>query len=71
MNEIQLRELLAKYVEAEFDLLAGKSVTWGSRQISRESLSEIRKGRHEVESRLAALSSRARTRPQYSLAKFV
>ncbi|GAA3704279.1 hypothetical protein GCM10022421_08880 [Oceanisphaera sediminis] len=71
MNEAELRSLLAKYIQAEADLLSGKSVTWGNRQISRESLSEIRKGRHEVETRLAALNPRARNRPQYSLAKFL
>lgn len=70
MNEAELRTLLAKYLQAEADLLSGKSITWGNRQVHREGLSEIRKGRHEVEARLAALNPRARNRPQYSLAKF-
>jgi hypothetical protein len=70
MTKSELQDLLARYVQAEKDLLAGKWVMWGNKQINRENLSEIRKGRHEVESRLAALSPTARTRPQYSLAKF-
>lgn len=70
MNRSTLEELLARYIQAETDLLAGKNVMWGNRMLQRESLSEIRKGRHEVEARLAALNPRARNRPQYSLAKF-
>ena len=70
MNEAELRSLLAKYIQAEADLLSGKSITWGSRQISRESLSEIRRGRHEIEQRIAQLNPRLRSRPQYSLSRF-
>lgn len=71
MNKADLEELLASYLQAEKDILAGKNVMWGNRLLQRENLSEIRKGRHEVESRLEQLNPRARTRPQYSLAKFV
>lgn len=71
MTKTDLEDLLASYLQAEKDILSGKTVSWNGRQLQRENLSEIRKGRHEVESRLAQLNPRARTRPQYSLAKFV
>lgn len=68
MNKTELQDLLQRYIQAEKDLLEGKSVAWNGRQLTRESLSEIRKGRHEIESRLAALNPHRR--PQHSLARF-
>lgn len=70
-NEAELRLLLEKYKEAEIGLLSGKSIVWNGRQLSRENLSEILKGKHNVEQRIAMLNPRVRNRPQYSLAKFV
>lgn len=71
MTKTDLEELLASYLQAEKDILAGKVVSWNGRTLQRENLGEIRKGRQEIENRLAQLNPRARTRPQYSLAKFV
>lgn len=45
--------MVAKYLEAEAALLAGKSVTFQGRSMSMENLQEIRAGRREWEARVA------------------
>ncbi len=45
----QAEEMYAHYVSAEIAVLSSKSYTIGGRQLSRENLSEIRKGRAEWE----------------------
>lgn len=47
-------DMLAKYLAAEIDLLAGKEAAWGDRRLKMEDLAEIRKGRQEWEQRVAA-----------------
>ncbi len=44
---IQAQEMYAFYISAEIAVLQGKSYTIGGRQLSRENLLEIRKGRQE------------------------
>lgn len=50
-------EMVAKYLDAETNLLLGKSVSFGGRTLTVENLSEIRKGRQEWERRAATESS--------------
>jgi hypothetical protein len=50
-------DMVTKYLEAEAALLLGKTVSFGDRTLTVENLSEIRKGRHEWERRVAAEQS--------------
>lgn len=52
-------DMLAKYLDAEAKLLAGKSVRINGRQLVHEDLAMIRAGRKEWEGRVAAEESRA------------
>lgn len=47
-------DMLALYLQAEKDLLAGKEVAFGDRRLRYEDLAEIRGGRAEWEARVAA-----------------
>jgi hypothetical protein len=46
-------EMVAKYLDAETNLLMGKTISFGGRTLSAENLAEIRKGRQEWERRAA------------------
>lgn len=50
-------DMLAKYLAAEQAILEGKSVEFKGRKLSYEDLAEIRAGRIEWESRVAAEST--------------
>ena len=52
-------DMLAKYLDAEAKLLAGKSVRFNGRQLVREDLAVIRAGRKEWEDRVAAEEAHA------------
>jgi hypothetical protein len=56
-------EMLAKYLEAEVAVLAGKDVSFGDRRLSMADLTEIQKGRADWERR-AAQESMAASRVQ-------
>lgn len=65
-------QMVAKYLDAETNLLLGKSVSFGGRTLTVENLAEIRKGRQEWERRAASELS---TGPSvgglgYSVARF-
>lgn len=66
------QDMVDLYIQAEKDVLEGKSTTINGRQYTSEDLVEIRNGRKEWEQRLleetAAASGKARKR--YSLADF-
>lgn len=65
--------MLALYIQAEKDVLEGKSTTMNGRTLSMENLNEIRDGRKEWERRVqqeaAAASGKKRRSP--ALANFV
>lgn len=61
-------EMVDFYVQAERDVLLGKSVRHGDRLLTYEDLGEIRAGRAEWERRAAAES--AGRRSLYSVASF-
>ncbi|MDO9872608.1 hypothetical protein Q7457_01430 [Glaesserella parasuis] len=48
----QIQQMIDKYVEAELAVLEGKSITFNGRNVTRENLAEIRKGREYWEERL-------------------
>lgn len=57
-------DMLAKYLAAESALTEGKSIHWvDGRQLAREDLAEIRKGRKEWERRVAAENAQAANAP--------
>lgn len=65
-------DMLAKYLKAEGDILAGQSVKWGDRVLTRANLAEIRDGRQDWERRVASEQRRAAGQygPRYLLARF-
>jgi hypothetical protein len=68
-------EMLAKYLEAEVAVLAGKSITFNGRSMTMENLAEIQKGRREWEQRVNQQAGRTSGRPsfggmQFSVASF-
>jgi hypothetical protein len=65
----EIRAMLASYTAAEKALLAGKTVSFNGRTMTRENLSEIRAGRKEWESRLSRTISKRSSR-QPSLSSF-
>ncbi|WP_392738407.1 primosomal replication protein PriB/PriC domain protein [Serratia ureilytica] len=69
MRRERLARLVEKYYDAEEAVLDGKSVMLNGQSMTMENLSEIRKGRQEIESRLAQMSG-AGSRSLYSLARF-
>ena len=67
-------DMLAKYLAAEAALLEGKIARFGDRTLQMEDLSEIRAGRKEWESKVAAEQAQANGAPRfgglsYSLAR--
>lgn len=52
-------DMLAKYLQAEADILAGKEVRFADRMLRLEDLAEIRAGRKEWERRVAGESNAA------------
>ncbi|MCL1114681.1 hypothetical protein L2703_13900 [Shewanella basaltis] len=66
MSKQQATEMVALYIEAEKDVLAGKSVTINGKMMSTEDLEQIRKGRIEWQRTLSMY-----TRPRgTTLARF-
>ena len=63
------KQMLDRYIQAELALLDGKTVQFGGRTLSMESLAEIRKGRMEWEQRVVAeQAARRGSNIRYSLA---
>lgn len=62
------QQMRDRYLQAELELLDGKTVSWGSRTLTTEDLAEIRNGRKEWERRVAAQQRRGK--PSHSLATF-
>lgn len=68
---VTAQEMLDKYMQAEADVLAGKTVVWAGRTMSMENLKEIRAGRQEWERRVAQQQANASGGGRsYSLAEF-
>ena len=66
MSKQQAADMVALYIEAEKDVLAGKSVTINGKMMSTEDLEQIRKGRIEWQRTLSMY-----TRPRgTTLARF-
>lgn len=64
-------DMLALYIQAEKDVLKGKSVSVNGRSMSRENLQEIREGRMEWQRAVDAESARSQGGSSlYSVADF-
>ncbi|ENM3786051.1 hypothetical protein V9N53_003386 [Vibrio cholerae] len=63
-----IENMIQKCVDAELEVLAGKTVTYGGRSVGMESLSEIRAARREWERKLQSLNRRGQ--PSYKVARF-
>ncbi|GAB6017109.1 MAG: hypothetical protein Lm2023SU_34690 [Serratia ureilytica] len=70
MNQIDIENIIQRYLEAETSVLEGKSITFNGQSMTMESLSEIRKGRAYWERRLSDLIASRRGRPMYKVARF-
>jgi len=66
-------DMLDLYIQAEKDVLEGKTTTMNGRTLSMENLQEIRAGRKEWERRVASVNATAagRKRRSPALATFV
>ena len=62
---VSASEMLAKYLEAEAAVLAGKSITFQGRSMTMENLNEIRAGRREWEQKANQQAGRAAGRPSF------
>ncbi|WP_218572207.1 primosomal replication protein PriB/PriC domain protein [Ectopseudomonas mendocina] len=71
MNLEQARAILQRYVDAEQEVLLGKSTSFGGRTLTMVDLGEIRRGRQEWERKVQHLERLAggQSRP-YKLATF-
>lgn len=64
-------DMLALYIQAEKDVLAGKAVTLNGRSLQRENLQEIRKGRAEWQAAVNAENAKVQGGSSlFSLADF-
>lgn len=52
MNQSLIQQMIDAYMQAELDVLAGKSVVLNGKTLTTEDLAEIRAGRQEWERRL-------------------
>lgn len=58
-------QMLAKYLEAEVAVLAGKSITFNGRSMTMENLAEIQKGRREWQQLVNQQANQAAGRPSF------
>lgn len=70
MGKAEILQMIQLYIEAEKNVLAGKSITFNGQQMSMENLSDIIEGRKEWERRLNSLNSGKRVNAPYKLARF-
>ncbi|EIE1227652.1 hypothetical protein ABMX64_19885 [Vibrio vulnificus] len=55
LSRQQVEQMITACYQAELEVLAGKTVTFGGRSVGMESLQEIRKARQEYERKLKRL----------------
>lgn len=67
---VQASSMLQRYLDAELEILDGKTVTFGGRSLTMVDLADIQKGRQEWERKVANLQRSANGRAPYKLASF-
>ncbi|HCH5589162.1 TPA: hypothetical protein NKZ51_004514 [Vibrio parahaemolyticus] len=65
LSKATVQQMLDACVQAELDVLAGKTVTFGGRSVAMEGLAEIRKARQEWERKLRVFN-RGRSGPKFA-----
>lgn len=68
ITQQQCEQMIQACLQAELDVLEGKSTSFGGRTITMENLTDIRKARQEWERKLTMLKSSRRL--QHGLARF-
>ncbi len=68
INRALIDQMIERYIQAEKEVLAGKTITFEGRSVTMENLGEIRKARQEWERKLTA--NKRRGRPSYKQARF-
>lgn len=66
----QTQRMLQRYLDAELEILDGKTVTFSGRTLTMVDLGDIQKGRQEWERKLTQLQRAARGGKPYKLASF-
>lgn len=67
---VQARGMLQRYLDAELEILDGKSVTFSGRTLTMVDLADIQKGRQEWERKCSSLENAGRRGRPYKLASF-
>ncbi|NQD78602.1 hypothetical protein HP436_00210 [Pseudomonas sp. CrR14] len=67
---VQTQHMLQRYLDAELEILDGKTVTFSGRTLTMVDLADIQKGRQEWERKLAQLQRAGRGGKPYKLASF-
>lgn len=67
---VQAQRMLQRYLDAELEILDGKTVTFSGRTLTMVDLSDIQKGRLEWERKVNQLQNVARRGKPYKLASF-
>lgn len=67
---VQTQRMLQRYLDAELEILDGKTVTFSGRTLTMVDLADIQRGRQEWERKLAQLQRRAAGGMPYRLASF-
>ena len=66
----QTQRMLQRYLDAELEILDGKTVTFSGRTLTMVDLGDIQKGRQEWERKLTQLQRTARGGKHYKLVSF-
>ncbi|MCG6268303.1 hypothetical protein [Vibrio furnissii] len=64
IDRTAIKAMITACYNAELEVLAGKTVQFGGRAVTMESLGEIRKARQEYERKLQSINTRGRRRPK-------
>ena len=70
LSLVQARGMLQRYLDAELEILDGKSVTFSGRTLTMVDLADIQKGRQEWERKVSTLENIGRRGKPYKLASF-
>ncbi|WP_305817537.1 hypothetical protein [Photobacterium leiognathi] len=67
MSRDMIQKMVDAYMQAELDVLSGKTITFRGRTMTSENLTEIIKGRREWEARLNATQGHSRFAPKQAM----
>lgn len=70
LNLVQAQQMLERYLEAELEILDGKTVTFAGRSLTMVDLADIQKGRLAWERKVNQLTRVGRGGMPYKLASF-